>query len=127
MYNQTGCLIIKDEKLGIISVQAGEYADGAWSGRAMCSRGHPMLHLYYKAGLQHMNAQAEDAIVRLAHSKMPDAPCGCDSVKSFWNRDRNVPQIMTAERLNCPFGMNDGAWIAWNFALQMTYGDVGVF
>lgn len=126
-YEQSGCMIVRDSKLGIVQVSAGEFVDDVWVGKPMCHSGHPMLHLYYLAGLKHLNAQAEDSIIRLAHSKMPDAPCGCDSVKSFWNRDKHVPDILTAERLNCPFGMNDGAWIAWNFALQMTYGDSSVF
>jgi hypothetical protein len=126
-HEQTGCMIIHDSKLGIAQVSAGEFVDDEWVGKPMCYSGHPMLHLYYLAGLKYLNEQAEDAIIRLAHSKMPDAPCGCDSVKSFWNRDKHVPDILTADRLNCPFGMNDGAWIAWNFALQMTYGSSSVF
>lgn len=126
-YIQTGCMVVKDSKRGIISVSAGDYVDEEWVGTAMKYAGNPMLHLYYQAGLTFLNEQAEDAIVRLAHSKMPDAPCGCDSVKSFWNRDKHVPDILTGERLNCPFGMNDGAWIAWNFAVQMTTGSSSVF
>jgi len=47
---------------------------------------------------------------------MPKEPCACDIVQYYWERDRNMPEAFTRERANCPFGMSDGAWIAWRFA-----------
>ena len=34
----------------------------------------------------------------------------------LWARDRNIPAALTRERANCPFGMSDGAWTAYQFA-----------
>ena len=76
------------------------------------------VELNYLSG-QTLNKRHEDAIVRLAHSKMPAEPCGCDVVQRLWKRDRFVPEVLTRERLNCPFGLNDGAWISWRFVQAM--------
>lgn len=75
--------------------------------------------LYYLAGEVIPTVQQIDMIIRLAHSKMPDEPCGCEVAQAFWKRDRNIPEILTAERLQCPFGINDGAWIAYKWAQSM--------
>lgn len=40
-------------------------------------------------------------------------------VQEMWTRDRNTPDVLTAERLNCSFGFSDGAYIAWRFANAM--------
>jgi hypothetical protein len=66
-----------------------------------------------------LTRQVEDAIVRLAHSKMPDEPCGCDMLQRHWKRDRNIPQVLTRERINCPFGLSDGAWFAYRQAATL--------
>jgi hypothetical protein len=76
------------------------------------------VELNYLAGMD-MTKQARDAIIRLAHSKMPQAPCGCSPISEYWKRDRFVPNVLTAERLNCDFGLSDGAWIAWRWAHAM--------
>lgn len=76
------------------------------------------MKLYYRAGVP-MTKQAEDAIIRLAHSKMPEEPCGCDVAQRLWSRDRNVPENYSPERAYNPFGLSDGAWIAWQFAKAM--------
>lgn len=75
--------------------------------------------LYYLAGEVIPTVQQIDMIIRLAHSKMPDEPCGCDISQRLWKRDRNIPELLTAERLQCPFGINDGAWIAYKWAQSM--------
>lgn len=81
--------------------------------------------LYYLAGEVIPTTQQIDMIIRLAHSKMPDEPCGCEVAQAFWKRDRNIPEILTAERLQCPFGINDGAWIAWQWAKSMKKLKIG--
>lgn len=81
----------------------------------ICGCGCSRVGLWYRAGLKYLAPQMEDSIIRLAHSKMPQQPCGCDPVRHLWQRDRNIPDALTRERINCPFGLSDGAWISWRF------------
>ncbi len=116
-YTQDGCIYVRNPELGTLDVLAATYSAGSWS--TVCRRcaGNPdALLLNYRAGLIELTYQAEDAIIRLAHAKMPYAPCGCDIYRRVWQRDTNVPDVLSVERYNCPFGMSDGAWIAWRFA-----------
>lgn len=108
-----GCIYIEDNRLGIIKITKTSTTSG------LCGCSNAFVNLNYKAGLETLSRQGEDAIVRLAHSKMPNEPCGCEVVQRLWKRDRNVPDVLTRERLNCPFGLNDGAWIAFQFAQAM--------
>ena len=73
----------------------------------------------YLCGLTELSTHAEDAIIRLAHSRMPTEPCGCDFLKGMWERDKFVPDVLTAERENNPWGLSDGSWISYNFAKEM--------
>lgn len=82
----------------------------------LCSNTDVYMGLFYEAGEVIPNQMQIDMIIRLAHSKMPDEPCGCEIAQRLWRRDRNIPDILTRDRLECPFGINDGAWIAWKFA-----------
>lgn len=114
------CVTILDSDLGVVSPRyTGTSCSSIRASKAWVS-------LNYVAGLQTLTPQVEDTIIRLAHAKMPDAPCGCDSVKGLWTRDKNIPEIATRERINCPFGLSDGAWTAWRFAqaLRMFRGSV---
>jgi hypothetical protein len=74
------------------------------------------VHLNYRSGLNAITPILEDAVIRLAHSMLPEEPCGCDVVRRVWVRDRNTPEILTRERINCPFGYSDGAYHAWAVA-----------
>lgn len=78
-----------------------------------------LIRLYYYTGTRTISYQQEDAIIRLAHAKMPDEPCACDFVQRLWARDRHIPEVLDTARLNCPFGLSDGAWVAYQFALSM--------
>jgi hypothetical protein len=109
-----GCFYARNPRLGILDVQLSSNGTNN-----LCQCRAEIIRLNYRAGADVLTRQAEDAIVRLAHSKMPNEPCGCDIVKRLWGRDRNIPDVLTRERLNCPFGLNDGAWIAWQFAQSM--------
>ena len=77
------------------------------------------IELNYLAGLESLPKTAETALIRLAHSKMPTEPCGCDVSQRLWKRDRNIPEILTKERIDCPFGMSDGAWMAWKWTTNL--------
>jgi hypothetical protein len=108
-----GCFYVRNPGVGILDVQQTS------TNSNLCNCRPQLVRLNYLAGADVLTRQAEDAIIRLAHSKMPQEPCGCDVVKRLWGRDRNVPEVLTAERLNCPYGLNDGAWIAFQFAQSM--------
>lgn len=82
----------------------------------LCSDSDTYMGFYYEAGEITLNQMQIDMIIRLTHSKMPNEPCGCERAQRLWMRDRNIPEILTRERLECPFGINDGAWIAWKWA-----------
>lgn len=121
-YTHTGCEYVRLPEIGSLGVTPATYTAGQWtvttSGNPACCRGKAQfVRLNYRAGVV-ATRQMEDAIVRLAHSKMPDEFCGCEVWARLWRRDRNVPEILTRERLNCPFGLSDGAWIAWTFTRQ---------
>lgn len=123
-YTLTGCEYMALPEIGKLNIGRGVYSNGAWVStiaKPGCCYGQPeYLKLNYKAGLTKLSLQAESAILRLAHSKMPTEPCGCDVVQRLWKRDRNVPDLMTRERLECPFGLSDGAWVAWKFSSSLT-------
>jgi len=62
--------------------------------------------------------QAQNAIIRLAHAKMPSEPCACDAASGMWKRDRNV----IVDGFGRPmrgglsiFGPEEGAWAAYMF------------
>ena len=121
-YSQTACVYVRNPDLGIVDVLPAAYTNSTWQS-SLCSTCYcddpNILKLNYYAGLQTLTKQAEDAIIRLAHAKMPSAPCGCGVVHEMWTRDRHTPQVLDAVRLQCPFGLSDGAWTAWRFANAM--------
>lgn len=119
-FTQPACMRIKDAKQALVDVFPGSY-DNGWS-RASTRRCFDYMQLNYRAGFKRLDNQFRDTIVRLAHSKMPIEPCGCDPVRFIWQRDRNIPPVITRERAACPFGLNDGAWIAYSFAADRARG-----
>lgn len=128
-YRATACLYVRDGKRGIVDVTRADYAAGIWTATTSgsCCRGVPQwVEVSYQSGLTTLTRQAEDTIIRLAHAKMPEEPCGCNVTQRLWERDRHTPEILTRERINCPFGMSDGAWTAWRFARSMALGRASV-
>lgn len=111
---KAGCIYIDDYDVGVIRVKRNNC-----SSAVNCGCYPRLVKLNYKAGLEVLTQQGEDAIVRLANAKMPSEPCGCDVVKRLWKRDHDIPEVLDRERLNCPFGLNNGAWIAFQFAQAM--------
>lgn len=118
-YKQEACIYVADVDIGRLDVLPATYDDG-WSRKSACCCGVPeYVLLNYRAGMLVTTRQAQDAITRLAHSKMPKEPCGCERAKMIWTRDREMPEVFTAARLNCRFGMSIGAWTAWQFVQAM--------
>ena len=115
-YTHSACGYIKDAVTGFIDFIPATYdADtSSWlspSNQAYCN--YSMSRLCYKAGLRNVTPLVERAIVRLAHTLMPKAPCSCDVLQSMWERDRNIPVRLSRAREYCRFGQMDGAWFAW--------------
>lgn len=106
----TGCLQFLTRGVNVVE-EVSPCLDTCLCGNREISAG-----LYYLAGEIVPTQQEIDMIIRLAHSKMPTEPCGCEIAQRLWQRDRNIPEFPSQERLDCPFGINDGAWIAWKWA-----------
>jgi len=118
-YRMTACMSVHDHEIGIIETTPAVYSGGTWtkSSAGNCCVNDPItMEINYYAGDLVLDRTAQMAIVRLAHSKMPTEPCGCDVTQRLWKRDRHIPEVLTKERLNCQFGLSDGAWTAWKFA-----------
>ena len=122
-YTRTGCIYIRNPEIGILDVLPANYdeSDG-WTACQNCYYKPERVHLYYKAGLNPITPSAESAIIRLAHTLMPRMPCGCEKFVLSWEEDNNIPDVMTRERVNNPFGIKDGAWAAWCYVVDMKIG-----
>lgn len=119
-FSQTACIYIRNDVRGWVDLRPANFTDSQWIGASACRRGCPqVVRLNYLSGVKHLTPQSEDVILRLAHSKMPKEPCGCDMTQLIWARDRNIPQVLTRERINCPFGLSDGAWTAYQFTRSL--------
>lgn len=117
----TACVTVLRGLIGEVDFRPASYSGGSWSAKSWnCYCHYPSyVDVYYRAGLTTLTAQARDAIIRLAHAKMPHDPCNIDPPNWLWTRDKEVPRALTRERLNCPFGLSNGAWVAYNFARSM--------
>jgi hypothetical protein len=114
-YTQAACIYVTEQRIGSISLRPATYTGGAWVAAGLTCSNPSRVRLNYRAGMLRVSRKIEDAVIRLAHTKMPNEPCGCDYAQRMWKRDRNIPQVVTEQRANNPFGLMDGAWIAWNF------------
>ena len=124
---QNACMSVLDEELGLWSVIPASYSDGWSTASVSCCRGTPQyVKLNYRAGLETLPRQAEDTIVRLSNSKQPEEPCGCELAKRLWREDMQKPDPTTVPRLNNPFGITNGAWVAWKYAQALKVWRAGV-
>lgn len=125
----TGCVYVVDREISEVKVQIAEYdADSEiWTGIAAILHGcyeGDKVNVKYLAGTTGVPGY-ERAIMRLAHAYMVFEPCGCAIADHVWRRDSRVPPAgaLTTERANCPYGMEDGAWYAWNWMMNNQQGD----
>jgi len=116
---QAGCIYIRDPFLGIVNVTPGVWDGDAfeWSSRRVCTPGYSEVRLNYLSGVNRIDLKAEMAVIRLAHAKMGRPPCACDKTGAMWQKDYDVTGAITRERVNCPFGLSNGAWNAYRWAL----------
>lgn len=120
----TACMRVIETELGIFDFTPASYAGGLWTPKSQCCcSGRPeVMHLFYQAGIEDTHPYhpvLELALVHLAHVIMPSEPCGCEILTRMWKEDTKVPDFLTRERLNCPFGIREGAWQAFQTCLNM--------
>lgn len=123
----TACEAVINPTSGYIKLTPARVVAGTWTaGDWLCSCPPPYVRLHYKAGERTLSILAMDAIIRLAHSMMPEGPCGCDIAQTHWKRDRHVPDFVAPERMRVPWGFTDGAWYAWSWTQLMIQRRVSV-
>jgi hypothetical protein len=80
--------------------------------------GATQLRLNYCAGLA-LPPIAEDAIIHLAHARLSVMPCSdSDPLFMLWKQDRFIPSDISEDRANARFGVAEGAWRAWVYAVK---------
>ncbi len=112
-YTCSACSRILNSEIGSIESFPADYSGGTWVRKYYNMKCASAILVNYKAGLTNYSRVAENALVRYAHTMLPAEPCGCDVIHDMWRRDNDVPDYLSSERLNCPFGLSNGAWIAW--------------
>lgn len=119
----TGCVFVTDRKIGTVRVNRATYSDG-WScdhtAICGCYKGDKVT-VHYRAGTDDI-PNWKRAVYRLAHTLIEVDYCGCSIFKRTHRRDVRVPPILTAERINCRWGIMDGAWYAWQFMMTQQHG-----
>lgn len=124
-YTENACIYIRNPESGALDLLPATFGENTLVWSASCSTCYcsapDSVRLNYKAGLDPITEQVEDAIIRLAHSKMPSPPCGCGVANEYWMRDRNVPDNISFEQAACRFGKSDGAYFAWKQANAIRY------
>lgn len=105
------CARIENALLGIIHVR--------YCGGYVCEWPYG-VRLAYQAGLTSLESRIKAAVIRLAHTLIPESLChDCDQIHRLWEADNKTPLSPTRERTNCPFGLSDGAWFAYKRAQQV--------
>jgi hypothetical protein len=115
-YTETACEYILNPETGAISVLPASWSgSGGWSAfcpTCYCEAPTRMI-LNYRAGLSPVTEDTLQAVVSLAHAKMPTAPCGCDSTLDRYRTDIEVVEFAQTR----PFGLNKrGAFRAMDYA-----------
>lgn len=121
----TGCVFVLNRDIGLVRINRATLSDGTWScdNSAVCGCYEgDRATVYYEAGTDDIPGW-EQAVFRLAHARMGEQPCGCALQERQWRLDRNVPPVLTAERLNCPWGLEQGAWAAYSWATYQMLGE----
>ena len=122
--DHTGCVYVIDQEISAVRVSRAGYSDGSWTCDSTGVCGcycDDKVTVKYQAGTTSIPGW-QRAVVQLALSQLDWKPCGCDIFDNAWRRATKVPEILTAERLNCKFGGTEGAWYAWSWVLSQQHG-----
>jgi hypothetical protein len=114
-----GCVYVLKDRISKVRISISTYDEdtGLWT----CT--YPTLCGCYEGDKVSVNYRAgttnvpgwERAVMSLAHTYMVLEPCGCAMFDLVLKRDRNIKPVLTAEILNNPLGVMDGAWYAWQW------------
>jgi len=105
------CAYIRHKRRGEITL------DSTTCVVSYCAGEQHLVRLYYQSGLTSLDVTMKEAIIRLAHTLLPEEICNqCDVIHRLWKRDTTIPAVLTRERINNPLGMTDGAVWAYNVA-----------
>lgn len=112
------CVYLRDPHIGFVDVRPATWDTStlAWNPNIICGTGYSLVRLYYQCGLRFLDLQAENAVVKLAHTLLATPPCACDWLSKMWDEDKAYPKVMTREMINNPFGAGAGAWMAYVWA-----------
>lgn len=120
----TACVYVLNHEIGLVRVNRATVSSGVWSCdvSAICGcYAGDKATVYYQAGTDNA-PNWKQAVYRLAHSMMGEQPCGCALQERQWRLDRYELSVLTAERINCPWGNTNGAWAAWTWAHTQRHG-----
>jgi hypothetical protein len=123
----SGCVYVIDEEISKVRVQMSDYdaATASWTCSSPvlcgCYSGDKVASVHYLAGTTSVPGW-EQAVIRLAHTYIVVEPCGCTLFDAAVHRDRRIPTVLTAERINNPLGEMDGSWYAWQWLMNHKQG-----
>lgn len=125
---QDACIVVDNPRLGLVRLTPATYAAGVWTPSCLTYADPTAVRFNYYAGMWPTYANAyrgdgrmdnalAEAIVRLANTLLPDAPCSCGIIKQRWARDRQEKEridSVDAALANAAFGsyMAGAIW-AW--------------
>jgi len=92
---QDACITVENQRLGIVLAAPASYSstDDEWTLSCFTSNMAPnQVRFWYQTGLPlqadgRIRSDLTEAIVRLANTHLPKAPCGCDLTRLRYERD----------------------------------------
>lgn len=146
LIEQAGCISIVNPKLGMLSATPAVYdaQTGIFTRQELTEhKGPDRLTVYYMAGFQNkhysdslikMDRIWEDAVARLALSRLDRELTSCNNIQEvvrYWSEDlamtvsssgRSVSAKLTSFMLNCPWGTSRGALYAYRRVFESRIG-----
>ena len=93
----SNCMRILNQELGTLEVRHSNTT-------CHCGCVPERIGFNYYAGDVNVTQKAKEMVIRLAHSKMPNEPCGCSIAQRLWADDREIPDVVTQDLMNNNFG-----------------------
>ncbi len=126
---QTACITSADDRNSIVRTPPASFSAGAFTSASLVQNRIPdAMRVWYRAGLDlqtngRMRSSIEQAIVSLANTYLPEAPCDCNQLRRRWDRDRerqDINSIDVALAMSA-FGTTDyGAVFAWSVVKRLS-------
>jgi len=130
---QTACVQIEDDRNSIVRVLPATYSAGHWTYEGFTNGLVPdFARVWYLGGFWRrvgnwieadwMHPPLAEAIVRLANTYLPEAPCDCEKTQQRWLRDReeqDINNLDTALAMSAFGTTMRGAVFAWSVIKRM--------